>query len=292
LFQSLIKHTVKLMNRNTMKKLSTLLFVGIISLAFLTACKKDSSPTAEVPTITSISPETGPANTPVTITGTGFNSTVANNTVTFNGVSAAITACGPTFINAVAPAGGSTGDVVVKTPGGKATGPIFTYLIPPVVTSINPTSGTVNTLVTIRGKNFGATPAANVVKFNGIAATVQTATTTTLTVLAPFGGTTGVVTVTTADGTVAGPVFTYPAPPAITSISPTSGSAGTLVTIRGANFDTTPANSVVKFEGVVATVTSASATSLVVEVPAGGGTVIVTVTTGSGTATGPNFTYL
>jgi len=264
----------------------------MISLTSLTSCKKNTSPPAEAPTITSISPEVGPANTPVTITGSGFNSSALNNVVTFNGVVASITASSTKFINVITPAGGSTGDVVVTTPDGKATGPIFTYLIPPVITSINPISGTVNTLVTIKGKNFAATPATNTVKFNGTIATVETATTTTLTVLAPAGGTTGVVTVTTIDGSFIGPVFTYPPPPAVTSINPVSGTAGTLVTITGANFDTTPEKNIVKFEGVVATVISATATSLVVSAPAGGGIVLVTVTTDRGTANGPNFTYL
>ena len=275
-----------------MKKLSTILLFCMISIATLTSCKKNNSPAPVAPTITSISPEIGLANTAVTITGTGFNSSAFNNVVTFNGVVATIVASSPTFINAIAPPGGSTGDVVVTTPDGKATGPIFTYLIPPTITSINPISGNVNTLVTIKGKNFGATPSANTVKFNGTIATVQTATTTTLTVLAPAGGTTGIVSVATIEGYFAGPAFTYPPPPAITSISPTTGTAGTVVTITGNYFDTTAANNIVKFEGVVANVISATATSLVVSVPVGGGTVSVTVTTPNGNANGPTFTYL
>lgn len=274
-----------------MKKLSYIIAIGIISIVAFTSCKENSSPPAELPVITSVSPVTGIANTQVTITGTGFNADGLKNIVTFNGVSAMIISSSSTFLNVLAPAGGSTGDVVVTTPDGKSTGPIFTYLFPPTIASINPISGTVNTVVTFTGKNFGTTPAANTVWFNGTVATVQTATATKLTVLAPMGGTTGTVSLKTDDGSTTGPVFSYPPPPRITSINPTSGKAGTLVTITGVNFDAITENNIVMFEGVAATVISASATSLVVSVPIGGGITPVSVQTNSGTAFGPNFTY-
>ncbi len=275
-----------------MKKLSCIIGIGIILLASLTSCKKNSSsPPAELPVITSVSPVTGLANTPVTITGTGFNAEGLKNVVTFNGVRAMITISGATALTVLVPSGGSTGDVVVTTPDGKSTGPIFTYLYAPIITAINPNSGGANTAVTFTGTNFGTTPEANTVWFNGIVATVQTASATTLTVVAPVGGSTGTVTVRTNDGSSTGPVFSYPPPPRITTISPTSGSAGMLVTITGVNFDAITDNNIVNFEGVSATVISASTTSLVVSVPSGGGTVPVNVTTPGGTALGPNFTY-
>lgn len=61
------------------------------------------------------------------------------------------------------------------------------------------------------------------------------------------------------------------APPVvgITSFSPTSGPAGTSVTITGENFDATPANNVVYFGGSRAEVTAASASELTVTVPPG-----------------------
>jgi hypothetical protein len=57
--------------------------------------------------------------------------------------------------------------------------------------------------------------------------------------------------------------------PTITNLSPTSGPIGTTVTITGTNFSTTVSNNTIWFGGVKATVTSATATSLVVIVPAG-----------------------
>ncbi len=58
------------------------------------------------------------------------------------------------------------------------------------------------------------------------------------------------------------------AQPVISSFSPASGPAGTAVTISGTNFSTTAANNIVYFGVVRATVTSATATSLTVTVPA------------------------
>ncbi|MES2701542.1 MAG: FG-GAP-like repeat-containing protein [Bacteroidota bacterium] len=58
-------------------------------------------------------------------------------------------------------------------------------------------------------------------------------------------------------------------PPAITSISPAAGNAGTSVTVTGTNFNTTPSNNTVFFGATQATVTAASTTSLTATVPVG-----------------------
>ncbi|MEZ4802820.1 MAG: FG-GAP-like repeat-containing protein [Gelidibacter sp.] len=57
--------------------------------------------------------------------------------------------------------------------------------------------------------------------------------------------------------------------PTISNFSPTSGPVGTMVTISGANFNTTSANNTVFFGATRATVTSATSTTLTVTVPAG-----------------------
>ncbi len=169
-------------------------------------------------------------------------------------------------------------------------------ITPPSITSISPVSGTVNTQVTITGSDFGASAADNTVKFNGVAATITSATTTSIVVTAPSGGTTGTVSVSTATGSANGPTFTYvatvPPPPTITAISPTSDTAGAVITITGTNFNTTATADTVKFNGVAAVVQTATATTLTVLVPATGTTGAVSVTTNGATATGPVFTYM
>jgi hypothetical protein len=66
--------------------------------------------------------------------------------------------------------------------------------------------------------------------------------------------------------------------PTITSFFPTSGPIGSSVTITGTNFSNTPANNIVYFGAVRATVTSAASTSLGVTVPTGATYMPITVT--------------
>src|SRR6187551_3045941 len=57
--------------------------------------------------------------------------------------------------------------------------------------------------------------------------------------------------------------------PTISSFTPSSGPLGTSVSITGTNFNAVPANNIVYFGAVKATVTSGSTTNLTVTVPAG-----------------------
>jgi len=73
--------------------------------------------------------------------------------------------------------------------------------------------------------------------------------------------------------------------PAISGFDPTSGSAGTSVTITGSNFSASTTGNTVRFNGIVAQVTSATSSSLAVTVPAGATSGPITVSTAGGTAT-------
>ncbi|MEJ0029131.1 MAG: PKD domain-containing protein [Bacteroidota bacterium] len=77
------------------------------------------------------------------------------------------------------------------------------------VTTINPTSGPENIMVTISGKNFSNVAAENIVKFNGVTAVVTSAGYTSLDVTVPKGAGTGIVSVTVNGVTDNGPIFTY-----------------------------------------------------------------------------------
>lgn len=70
----------------------------------------------------------------------------------------------------------------------------------PAITSFTPTSGPIGTSVTITGTGFDATPANNTVQFNGTAATVASASTTSLTVTVPTGASSGTISVSTSGG--------------------------------------------------------------------------------------------
>lgn len=249
------------------------------------------------PNVTGISPTQGPVGILVTITGTGFNASASDNVVTFNGVSATISSATALQIVAAVPVSATTGVVKVTVNGKDATGPSFTVTTAtPVITitSLNPLSGSVGTVVTITGSGFNAVAAQNIVKFNGTPATVTTASATQLVTSVPTGATTGTVTVQVGSNAATGPSFTVtPATssgPVVTSLAPNTGVVGTAVTINGTGFSTSPSANVVKFNGVIATVATASATALQVTVPVGASTGKVTVGVGGIEAEGPVFT--
>lgn len=85
----------------------------------------------------------------------------------------------------------------------------------PAVSSFSPASGAVGSTVTITGNNFNATPVNNIVYFGAVRATVTAASTTSLTVTVPAGGSFQPLTVTTAGLTA------YASQPFITTFSDT-----------------------------------------------------------------------
>jgi YD repeat-containing protein len=76
---------------------------------------------------------------------------------------------------------------------------------PVAITFVSPPSGIAGTVVEIVGVGFGATPAANQVRFNGVPAVVTGATTSRLTAVVPAGATTGPITVSTSLGSATSP---------------------------------------------------------------------------------------
>jgi len=145
--------------------------------------------------------------------------------------------------------------------------------------------------VTITGVNFGATQGTSTVSFNGTTATPTSWSAASIVVAVPTGATTGNVVVTVGGAASNGVSFTVTVPaPSITSLNPTTGLAGTSVTITGANFGAVQGTSTVKFNGTAGTPTSWSAASIVVAVPAGATTGNVVVTVGGVASNGVSFT--
>src|SRR5216684_3555778 len=248
--------------------------------------------TPPAPSIASLNPVSGVIGTSVTLTGTNFGATQGTSTVKFNGTTATPTSWSATSVVVLVPSGATTGNVVVSVGGVASNGMNFTVTVPgPSITSLNPTSGLIGTSVTITGANFGATQGTSTVKFNGITATPTSWSATSVVVLVPSGATTGNVVVSVGGVASNGMNFTVTVPgPSITSLSPTSGLVGTSVTITGANFGATQGTSTVKFNGITATPTSWSATSVVVLVPSGATTGSVVVTVGGVASNGMNYT--
>ena len=150
------------------------------------------------PTITSFAPATGPVGTVVVITGTDLTGTTQ---VRFNGtVAPTFTVNSATQITATVPAGATTGPISVTTPVATvASATSFTVVPAPVIASFTPAAGPAGTVVVLTGNNFtGATAVA----FNGTNAPGFVVNSNTqITVSAPAGVTTGLITVTGPGGT-------------------------------------------------------------------------------------------
>ena len=231
---------------------------------------------AAVPTVTSISVSRGSTSGGNVVILTGTNFTGASG-VTIGGTGASLVSVdSDTQITCTTPAhSAGNASVLVTTPGGtSATNSLFTFVLPPTVSSISATSGTANggTSVTISGANFAN---ATSVTIGGTAATgVSVASDgNSLTCTTPPAGSAGAasVLVTTPGGTnAANGLYTYLlTPPTVTSISPTSGvnAGGTTLTITGTNFSGTTG---VTIGGVAATNFSvANGTTITCTTPAG-----------------------
>lgn len=261
---------------------------------------------AAPPTITAVSPGSGPAagGTTVTISGSGFSGATG---VSFGGTAAAaFSVDSSTQITATSPAhSAGTVHVSVTTPFGTSAGGSadqFTFVTaPPAVTSVSPSAGPTagGTTVTIIGSGFtgatsvqfsSATPAAafTVISDTKITATspAHSAATVHVFVTTPAG----VSTATNADK------FTYQPPPAVTGVSPNTGPAagGTTVTLTGTGF--TGATKVQFSSSTSATsFTVVSDTKITVTAPPhAAATVNIFVTTPSGVSTAvaaDKFTY-
>ena len=169
----------------------------------------------------------------------------------------------------------------------------------PTITAISATAGptTGGTSFTITGTNLTG---ASSVSFGGTAAASYTVNSaTSITVTAPAHATGLVdVTVTTPNGTSAtssDDQFTFVTPPAITSLTPASGTTagGTVVTITGTNLSNATQ---ILFNGVAGTSTSSTATTATVTAPAhAAGQVDVNLVTAGGTTpltTGDHYTFI
>ncbi|WP_201295394.1 MULTISPECIES: IPT/TIG domain-containing protein [Nocardia] len=246
------------------------------------------------PTLTSVTPGSGPAagGTTVTLTGTGLSSATS---VRFGATAASFTGVSATQITAVAPPGAGTVQVTVITPGGTSNGVPYTYAATPSLNAVSPTQGptTGGNTVTLTGTNltnaaavtFGATPAASF--------TVNSST--QITAIAPPGFAGAVnVTVTTPGGTATLPsAYFYRNIPALTAVSPSAGplAGGNTITLTGADLLGTTA---VRFGSTAASAfTVVSDTQITATAPpSAAGTVAVTVVTPGGISNAVSYTYL
>jgi hypothetical protein len=247
------------------------------------------------PKIRALHPHQGPTTggNLVTITGRALSGT---RLVRFGTTAVSFTVMSNTQITAAAPpqvAGPVS--VTVTTSNGTSNGLTYTYVPAPVVAGVDPGLGPVagENTVTVYGTDLSLTDS---IAFGPRTATnIAVISDNELTVTAPPGTGTVVVTVTTPGGSSSSdqgnPYYIYVPVPQITSLTPNQGPASgeTGVHISGSNltfadqvlFGTSPATFAAFSDDVL----------LATSPPGSAGTVAVTVHSPGGTSSGLSFTY-
>lgn len=250
-----------------------------------TASKDSFTYTYPAPAITGFTPTSAAIGGTVTITGTNLTGVT---TVTFGGVPAtSFYVENPSTIIAIVGAAASGSIAVISTAGTDSLAGFGFIPPPPVVTSFTPANVSQGTVVTITGTGFTA---ATGVSFGGAPAASFTVVSPTSITAVVANGSTGNVAVTNAEGSSSIGWVTYtPIVPTITSFTPVSGPAGTVVTIVGTNLGTATA---VEFGNTPASSFTVVSADTIQATVGAGSTGNVTVTTAYGTPAKASFTLM
>jgi len=247
------------------------------------------------PTITSISPSSGLAGTIFTVSGSNFPAAYSGVTATLGGVNIyANTYNGSQFEFTVPTslAPGSYSFVLTSGPNSVTASQKFTVTAPSI-SSFSPSSGPVGSQVTLTGAFLAGQY--YTVNFGSYSTSGYASSSTTLTVNVPSGIPAGALKISLVAGgqTITAPGSFTITVPTITSFSPTSGVAGTIVTITGTGFNNAYYGTSVSFGTVTANILSITTTAITVTVPSntGNGAMKINVNTGGQTISSPsNFT--
>jgi uncharacterized repeat protein (TIGR03803 family) len=168
---------------------------GTVEVTTFTDTYKSNKIFKVMPQFTSFSPAAGTVSSTVTLTGVSLTQT---SSVTIGGLSATFKVVSDKEVTAVVPAGAKNAEsMVITTLGGSASKGPFT--VEPHISTFSPTSGPVDTEVTITGTTFAG---ASKVTFGGVdATTFEVVNDSEVKALVPSGAKTGTIAVTTPGGT-------------------------------------------------------------------------------------------
>ncbi len=161
------------------------------------------------------------------------------------------------------------------------------------ISGISPSDGPAGTDVSITGTGFGDDLSKVSVFFNNVEGSVNSVNDTRIGATVPVGASTGPTKVVVDGVEKTGPVFTFVEEVAVTisSISPTSGAAGTQVTVTGTGFGTNVSLVQVLFNGIVGELVSVTDAQIIVTAPAGATTGLIKVVVDGVEKEGPTFSY-
>ncbi|MEZ0373475.1 MAG: IPT/TIG domain-containing protein [Candidatus Sericytochromatia bacterium] len=232
------------------------------------------------PNLEEFGPTSGAAGSEITLTGVNLDTVTS---VTIGGVSVPlenIEIVDENTIIVTVPSNAASGPIVV-TSGDGTSQSVGSFTVTPSIVSLSSSVGQVGSSLTINVSGFNPQTTSPTVVFSGNAsASIDSSTSSSITVTVPIGAETGPITVTPSglDPLQSGTYTVSTADPGITGISPRGGFvlAGTAVTISVEGFDPQTTSPVVEFcnddecsSPVTATVGSTTATSISTTIPSG-----------------------
>jgi hypothetical protein len=256
--------------------------------------------TAALPTVISISPDSGPLVGGTSVTLTGTNLSGATVVKVGLGTATSLVVTDPTHLTFDTPSGAQgLAQVIVTTLGGDSVDSVdFTYAPIPTVTSVAATHGSMSGFANVTVTGTGFTGATNVT-VGGLSQEWMSVTSDTTidieTPAYPTPGTEPVVVITPGGSSTETVTYLYDYPtPTVASISVPTGpvAGGTTITVTGTGFyDVTDVH---VGSNAASPVTTISDTSLTIDAPPGAvGAAQVVVTTPGGPSTeSVDFTYI
>ena len=187
------------------------------------------------PQITSMTPDSGSLGNQVVIRGQNF---ILVTSLTIAGATPLQTfVTSTTQIVAILGRGETgTAPVILQTIGGVTASTLrFTFINPPLISSIRPLVGGPRTLLTITGANFSAIDRVTVGGLD-VRSYEVISTTQIVAVVSDAGGSGSVQVFNRLGGAFSGERFTFYFPPNVQNFDPLEGSTGSTITITGENF--------------------------------------------------------
>jgi hypothetical protein len=223
--------------------------------------------TVVTPAVSSVTPVSGTAGTQVTFTGTGFGATQGGGNVWLGSTYGSVVSWSDTQVVATVASGAKSGTAQILQ-GGVWSDVINFTVVTPAVSSVTPTSGTAGTQVTFTGTGFGATQGSGNVWLGSTYGTVVSWNDTQVVATVVSGAKSGTAQIL--QGGVWSDAINFTVvTPAVSSVTPISGTAGTQVTFTGTGFGATQGSGNVWLGSTYGTVVTWSDTQIVATIASG-----------------------
>jgi hypothetical protein len=225
----------------------------------------------EATSVTDVQPPRGGPGSEIVIRGRGFSTVAASNRVYLNNVPLTVKTASPIELVAQLPTKVASGTILVDVLGaGRASSAqAFVVQRPPSVAEFSPKKGTLGTVVTVRGTNFGTNVDVIDAKIGDAKLIVRAATDTRLTLEITPAAKPGRISIRVHGVGPAWSAENFVALPTlrITSFTPQAGPAGTDVLVAGEGFGDSPTHNRVTIGGAKASVLEAGPSRLKIRIP-------------------------